>query len=160
MKNIKNIHPGVILNKEFLKALNISAYKLSKELKISQTTIYNIVKGKSCINASIALRLSKYFGNTPNFWLGLQNDYDLEKVLKSNGNQINKIKSFNKNIITTLASFVENEYGKIGTKRRDQFEEKYKIFKKNLTNPPSYTLILNCSSIICSLLAFKNSIYP
>lgn len=136
MKNFKNIHPGIILNKEFLEALNISAYKLSKELKISQTTIYNIVKGKSCINASIALRLSKYFGNTPNFWLGLQNDYDLEKELKSKRNHINKIKPINRNIITTLASFVENEYGKIGTKRRDQFEAKYKIFKKSFNPPP------------------------
>jgi len=79
MKKIKNIHPGEILNEEFIKPLNISAYRLSKETNIPQTRISEILKGKRKISADTALRLSKFFGNSPQFWLGLQNDYDLEE---------------------------------------------------------------------------------
>jgi addiction module HigA family antidote len=84
MKKIKNIHPGEILQVEFLNPLGISAYKLSKDLHIPQTRISEILKGNRRITADTALRLSKYFGNSARFWLGLQDDFDIEeeKLLK------------------------------------------------------------------------------
>lgn len=79
MKELRNIHPGEVLNEEFLKPLKLTAYKLSKDLNIPQTRISEIVKGRIRVTADTALRLSKYFGNTPKFWLGLQNDFDIEE---------------------------------------------------------------------------------
>ncbi len=79
MKKLENIHPGEILNEEFLIPMNISAYKLSKDLEIPQTRISQIIKGNRRITADTALRLSSYFGNSAKFWLGLQDDYDIEE---------------------------------------------------------------------------------
>jgi len=78
MKKLPNIHPGEVLLEEFLKPLEITAYRLSKDIDIPQTRISQILKGKRRITADTALRLSSYFGNSAKFWLGLQNDYDLE----------------------------------------------------------------------------------
>jgi antitoxin HigA-1 len=94
MKKLANIHPGEILDKEFLVPLNISAYRLSKEIKLPQTRISEIIKGKRRITADTALRLSKYFGNSPQFWLGLQNDYDLEEETNILKTELNKIHSY------------------------------------------------------------------
>lgn len=79
MSKLPNIHPGEVLVEEFLKPMDISAYRLSKEIGIPQTRISQIIKGKRRITADTALRLSAFFGNTPKFWLGLQADYDLEE---------------------------------------------------------------------------------
>ncbi len=79
MKRIASIHVGEVLNEEFLIPLEITAYRLSKDLKIPQTRISEITKGNRRITADTALRLSKYFGNSAKFWLGLQDDYDLEE---------------------------------------------------------------------------------
>ncbi len=92
MKKLKNIHPGEVLKEEFLIPLNISAYKLCKDIDIPQTRISEILKGNRSVTADTALRLSKYFGNTPNFWLGLQNDFDIEAELQLKGDQIRMIK--------------------------------------------------------------------
>jgi addiction module HigA family antidote len=78
MKKLPNIHPGEVLEEEFLVPLHISAYLLAKETKIPQTRISKILKGRRRITADTALRLAMFFGTTPQFWLGLQNDYDLE----------------------------------------------------------------------------------
>lgn len=80
MTKLKNIHPGEVLLEEFLNPFNITAYKLAKEIDIPQTRISEIIKGNRSITADTALRLSKYFGNSAKFWLGLQDDYDLEEV--------------------------------------------------------------------------------
>jgi addiction module HigA family antidote len=79
MTKIKNIHPGEILLEEFLLPLEISAYRLSKEIGIPQTRVSEILKRKRRITADTALRLSRYFGNSAKFWLGLQNDFDIEE---------------------------------------------------------------------------------
>ncbi|MBO6536136.1 MAG: HigA family addiction module antidote protein [Balneolaceae bacterium] len=79
MEKLANVHPGEILNYEFLEPLEITAYRLSKDLKIPQTRISEIIKGRRRITADTALRLSKYFGNSAKFWLGLQDDYDIEE---------------------------------------------------------------------------------
>ena len=79
MERLTNIHPGEVLREEFLKPLGISAYKLSKETFIPQTRISEILKGNRRITADTALRFSKFFGNSAKFWLGLQDDYDIEE---------------------------------------------------------------------------------
>ena len=71
MKKLRNIHPGEILLKEFLEPLEISCYRLAKELSIPQTRVSSIVNGTRRITADTALRLSLYFGNSPKFWLSL-----------------------------------------------------------------------------------------
>jgi addiction module HigA family antidote len=86
MKRLRNIHPGEILLEEFLIPLGISAYRLSKDTQIPQPRISAIIKGNRRITADTALRFSKYFGNSAKFWLGLQDDFDIEEenqVLKS-----------------------------------------------------------------------------
>ncbi|MFZ1702936.1 MAG: HigA family addiction module antitoxin [Saprospiraceae bacterium] len=79
MSKLNNIHPGEILEKEFLKPMGITAYKLSKAIGVPQTRTSQILKGRRRITADTALRLSKYFGNSAKFWLGLQNDFDIEE---------------------------------------------------------------------------------
>jgi len=80
MKKIANIHPGEILQEEFLIPMGISAYKLSKSIGVQQTRISLIIKGERGITADTAMRLSKYFGTTPEFWMNLQREHDLRKV--------------------------------------------------------------------------------
>ena len=94
MKRLPNIHPGEVLFEEFLQPLNITAYRLSKETNIPQTRISEIIKKKRRISADTALRFSKFFGNSPEFWLGLQNDFDLEEEKFKINKELNKINSF------------------------------------------------------------------
>ena len=82
MERLKNIHPGEVLSEEFLIPMKITAYRLAKEIDIPQTRISQIIKGKRRITADTALRLSSFFGNSPLFWLGLQDDYDIEEARK------------------------------------------------------------------------------
>ena len=79
MKRLKNIHPGEVLMEEFLVPLDITAYRLSKDIAIPQTRVSAILKGNRRITADTALRLSKYFGTSAKFWLGLQDDFDIEE---------------------------------------------------------------------------------
>ncbi len=97
MARLDNIHPGKILKEEFLIPLEISAYKLSKDIGIPQTRISEILKKKRRITADTAIRLSKYFGNSAKFWLGLQDDFDLEEERLNKQSEFNQIKSLEKN---------------------------------------------------------------
>ena len=98
MEKLKNIHPGEILLEEFLIPLSISAYKLSKNINIPQTRISEIINGRRRITADTALRLSNYFGNSAKFWLGLQDDYDLEEEFILKKDEFEEIKRFNENV--------------------------------------------------------------
>lgn len=93
MKKLKNIHPGEILKEEFLDQLEISAYRLSKETFIPQTRISEIIKGNRRVTADTALRFAKFFGTSARFWLGLQDDYDLEEENRKKGDEIDEIKT-------------------------------------------------------------------
>lgn len=84
--------PGEILLEEFLKPMNISAYRLSKDIGIPQTRTSAIIKGNRGITADTALRLSIYLGTTAKFWMGLQDDFDLEEALKNKQAELNQIK--------------------------------------------------------------------
>ena len=79
MNRLRNIHPGEVLREEFLNELGISAYRLAKDTGIPQTRISEIIKGARRVTADTALRFSKYFGNSAKFWLGLQDDFDIEE---------------------------------------------------------------------------------
>jgi addiction module HigA family antidote len=91
MENLRNIHPGEVLKEEFLEPLEISAYRLSKETFIPQTRVSEIIKGKRRITADTALRFSIYFGTSAKFWLGLQDDYDIEEENNSKKNEFKNI---------------------------------------------------------------------
>ncbi len=80
---LPNIHPGTVLRAEFLVPMGISAYRLAKDIGIPQTRVSQIIKGDRRVTADTALRLAKYFGNSAKFWLGLQDDFDLEEELKN-----------------------------------------------------------------------------
>ena len=97
---LRNIHPGEILKEEFLIPLKITATRLSKDLQIPLTRISQIIKGKSRITADTALRLSSYFGNSAKFWLGLQDDFDIEEEKSTHSVVFEKIRSIrNKTIL-------------------------------------------------------------
>lgn len=95
MKRLPNIHPGEVLKEEFLIPFGLSAYRLCKDIGIPQTRISEIIKGRRRISADTALRLSYYFGNSPKFWLGIQDDYDIEEEEENKKNELNNIKGFN-----------------------------------------------------------------
>ena len=96
MQRLENIHPGEVLLEEFLKPLEISAYKLSKDIEIPQTRISQIIKGNRRITADTALRLSSYFGNSAKFWLGLQDDFDIEEERLNKTDVFEKIRRLRK----------------------------------------------------------------
>jgi addiction module HigA family antidote len=77
-KRLAPIHPGEVLDEEFLKPLALTQYRLAKGLKVPARRINEIVQGKRSISADTALRLARFFRNTPRFWLNLQTSYDLE----------------------------------------------------------------------------------
>jgi len=93
MDRLKNIHPGEVLNEEFLKPLQMTAYKLSKDINIPQTRISEIVKGRRRITADTALRFSRYFGTSAKFWMGLQDDYDIEEQQRLIFDELGKIEA-------------------------------------------------------------------
>jgi antitoxin HigA-1 len=97
MKKLRNIHPGEILQEEFLALLKLSAYKLSKDVGIPQTRVSEIIKGNRRITADTALRFSKYFGNSAKFWLGLQDDFDIEAEEELKSKELNLIEQYQSN---------------------------------------------------------------
>ena len=95
MAKLKIIYPGEILSEEFLIPFNITAYKLAKDIEILQTRISEMLKGNCRITADTALRLSKYFGNSVKFWLGLQDDFDIEQETSAKESILKSIKALN-----------------------------------------------------------------
>ncbi len=85
------MHPGRVLELEFLEPLKISAYKLAKDIAVDPPRVYSLVRGKRAISADTALRLGRYFGTSAEFWLNLQSHYDLEVVEDRVGESILKI---------------------------------------------------------------------
>ncbi len=80
MKRLANIHPGEVLSKEFMEPLGISQNRLARAMRVPPRRINEIVHGERRISADTALRLARVLGTTPQFWLGLQADYDLEEA--------------------------------------------------------------------------------
>jgi addiction module HigA family antidote len=90
MKKMKPIHPGEILLEEFLEPMGISQYRLAKDISVPARRINEIVHGKRSITADTALRLGRYFGTSPQFWLNLQNHFDLEIQAEKIGDRLDK----------------------------------------------------------------------
>ncbi|AIA29817.1 HigA family addiction module antitoxin [Leptospirillum ferriphilum] len=92
MRDYPPIHPGEILLEEFLKPMHLSQYRLAKEIHVPPRRINEIVKGKRTITADTALRLSRFFGTSEGFWLGLQSDFELEKTREALRAEMERIK--------------------------------------------------------------------
>ena len=87
-KKLEPIHPGEILMEEFLKPMGLSQNRLAQELRVPPRRINEIVLGKRGITADTALRLSRYFAMSPQFWLGLQMDYELDSEADRLGDKL------------------------------------------------------------------------
>lgn len=79
MEKIPNVTPGEILREEFLNPLRITAYRLSQDTGMPATRVSEILKGRRRITADTALRLAAYFGNSADFWMGIQDEFDLRE---------------------------------------------------------------------------------
>ncbi|MDF2117986.1 HigA family addiction module antitoxin [Roseiarcaceae bacterium H3SJ34-1] len=88
MADFPHAHPGDVLREDFLKPLGLSQYALAQALGVSQLRISEICRGKRAVSADTALRLARYFGTTPEFWLGMQSGYDLAVARDRKGAQI------------------------------------------------------------------------
>jgi addiction module HigA family antidote len=87
-EKLNPVHPGEVLLEEFLKPMDLSQNRLSLEIGVHPRRINEIVLGKRRITADTALRLARYFGTSPQFWMGLQNDYDLDVAADALGNRL------------------------------------------------------------------------
>jgi addiction module HigA family antidote len=87
-KTMPPIHPGETLRADFLEPLGLTANRLAIELQVPATRVNDIVRGKRAISADSALRLARYFGTTPQFWMNLQANYDLERADDAQGTEI------------------------------------------------------------------------
>jgi addiction module HigA family antidote len=93
MAKLKPVHPGEILQEEFLGSLEVSQYRLAKDIGVPARRINEIVLGKRGITADTALRLGRYFGTSPQFWMNLQARYDLEMQRDLIGDQLEKVRA-------------------------------------------------------------------
>ncbi len=82
------LHPGTVLLEDYLTPMNLSENKIAEDLRIPFWRINDIIAGKRCITAETALRLGRYFGTPPQFWFGLQMDYDLKVALNNEGARV------------------------------------------------------------------------
>ncbi len=90
MKKMTPVHPGEVLNEEFLAPMEISQYRLAKDISVPARRINEIVHGTRSITADTALRLGRYFGNSAQFWLNLQNHFDLEVQQDKIGDRLDR----------------------------------------------------------------------
>ena len=91
MAILPNVTPGEILHEEFLKPMQITAYRLARDTGMPATRISQILKGRRRITADTALRLSAYFGNSSEFWMGIQDEYDLRVEQERLEDELQKI---------------------------------------------------------------------
>jgi addiction module HigA family antidote len=88
------VHPGEILREEFLKPMKISAYELAKQLHVPAPRVNDIVLERRGITADTALRLARFFGTTEQFWLGLQDAYEVSRLKADRADELEQIKPF------------------------------------------------------------------
>ena len=89
-RRIPLAHPGKILREDFLEPMGISVYALANSIKVPRSRVNDIVRGRRAVTADTALRLARYFGTTPEFWINLQAHYDLEIVRETSRRRIEK----------------------------------------------------------------------
>ena len=88
MRDLPPIHPGEQLREEFLKPLGLSAYRLAKDIGVPTTRVQTIIAERRGISGDTALRLARYFGTSPEFWLNMQRDYELETAAEALGSRL------------------------------------------------------------------------
>jgi addiction module HigA family antidote len=93
---MKNLHPGEILNHEFIKPSKITAIDVARAISVTQGRMSEIIRGKRGVTADTAIRLGIFFGTSAEYWLGLQNNYNLKKEFTNNQKEYKKIKPFKK----------------------------------------------------------------
>ena len=97
-KRLRNIHPGEVLVEEFLRPLELSQYQLAKELRVPLTRLVEICRRRRAVTADTALRLAKFFGTSPKFWLGLQDDFDIEEEEELKAKELESIEHYQSNV--------------------------------------------------------------
>ena len=107
------IHPGEVLNEEFLVPMNITQYRLAKVIGVDARRIHSIVHGQRSITAETALLLARFFGNSPGFWMGLQSQYDLEVTQDRLSERLDEIRPPSVSTITT-----ETQLQQLGSKKK------------------------------------------
>ncbi|HXQ67301.1 MAG TPA: HigA family addiction module antitoxin [Alphaproteobacteria bacterium] len=90
MRDLPPIHPGEQLREEFMKPLRISAYRLAKDIGVPVTRIQDIIAERRAITGDTALRLARYFDTTPEFWLNMQRDFELESAAEALGDRLKR----------------------------------------------------------------------
>ncbi len=93
-RGLRNIHPGEVLREEFVKPLGLTSYRLAKEIHVPLTRVAELLHERRSITADTALRLSRFFGTTAKFWLGLQEDFDLEMQSRGKVRDLSRIHPF------------------------------------------------------------------
>ncbi len=101
MRHLKNIHPGEVLKEEFLEPMGITGYRVAKETGLSQTRIGQIIKGERGITAETALKIGKFLGTGPEFWMNLQTLYDIEEVARKKNKEVAAIHPFSSECTTS-----------------------------------------------------------
>jgi addiction module HigA family antidote len=90
-RKLAPVHPGEVLREEFLVEMGLTAYALARACGVPRTRIERLAREETPVTADTALRLSRYFGTTPAFWMGMQAQYDLERAEDALGSEIEKI---------------------------------------------------------------------
>jgi len=98
MDTLLNIHPGEVLKLDFLEPLNITAARLARDIGVAQTRIAGIVRGERAVTPDTAVRLGRYFKTTPQLWLNLQREYDLEELQRRQGEAYEQIRAYSEKI--------------------------------------------------------------
>lgn len=93
-KKLAPVHPGEILREEFLRPMRLTPYAVAKALGVPRTRIERLAKEETPVTADTALRLARYFGTTPAFWINLQGQYELELAEDAEGRTINRIAAY------------------------------------------------------------------
>ncbi len=118
-KKLHPIHPGEVLIEEFLRPMGLNQNRLALNIGVPARRINEIVLGKRSITADTALRLARYFGNSPQFWLGLQSDYDLDIASEALGERLKREVQ-----VSALARERRAPYGKSATALRRSVKQK------------------------------------
>lgn len=92
MSRLPNVHPGEVLREEFMAPLGLSGYRLAKDIAVPQPRISAIVHERRRVTADTAARLARYLGTSPQFWLNLQNAYDLEEAERAHAAELARIR--------------------------------------------------------------------
>ncbi len=92
-KKLPPVHPGEVLREDFLRPMNLSPYAVARAIGVPRTRIERLVSEQTAVTADTALRLARYFGTSPAFWLGIQAQYDLERAEDELGAELRKIVS-------------------------------------------------------------------